>query len=225
MKGNIIKSYGQLLGEIQGFSKMDKLLIQTADNVLDAKRRVEYGTHQILSEVGGLIESSSRGINDTINRRFDMISNEIVLHQNDAQKNLSSKIETEISQVWRQIGIMYQTLTSSADALNKLQQQTEIYVNGSLVTLDSMDGKVGQITNRMSEVDDNLNYLLGRLSLVTQEFNQIKTGLGEALDNIRSSFQTVQNKVKDTGPGPNPIEDDTSTTTDNTLLKIKNPAS
>lgn len=48
----------------------------------------------------------------------------------------------------------------------------------------------------MAEVDENLNYLLGRLSLVTQEFNQIKTGLGSALDNIRSSFQIVQNKIQ-----------------------------
>lgn len=48
----------------------------------------------------------------------------------------------------------------------------------------------------MGEVDDNLNYLLGRLSLVTQEFNQIKVGLGNALDNIRTSFQLVQNKVQ-----------------------------
>lgn len=50
----------------------------------------------------------------------------------------------------------------------------------------------------MQEVDANLNYLLGRLSLVTQEFNQIKSGLGSALDNIRSSFQIVQNKIHGT---------------------------
>lgn len=48
----------------------------------------------------------------------------------------------------------------------------------------------------MTEIDSNLNYLLGRLSLVTQEFNQIKSGLGEALDNIRSSFHIVQNRIQ-----------------------------
>lgn len=59
----------------------------------------------------------------------------------------------------------------------------------------------------MSEVDDNLNYLLGRLSLVTQEFNQIKAGLGNALDEIKESFLAVQEKIKDKGPGPHPIEE------------------
>lgn len=48
----------------------------------------------------------------------------------------------------------------------------------------------------MAEVDSNLNYLLGRLSLVTQEFNQIKVGLGKALDNIKSSFEVVQTKIQ-----------------------------
>lgn len=55
----------------------------------------------------------------------------------------------------------------------------------------------------MSEVDSNLNYLLGRLSLVTQEFNMIKVGLGKALDEIKSSFKEVENQVK--GPGPHRI--------------------
>lgn len=122
-----------------------------------------------------------------------------------ALTNVSNKIETEMSQVWRQIGIMYQEISSSKMALDRLQQQTEAYVNGTILTMDSMEGKVSLITNRMTEVDENLNYLLGRLSLVTQEFNSIKTGLGDALDNIRSSFETVKQKVKDVGPGPHPI--------------------
>lgn len=58
----------------------------------------------------------------------------------------------------------------------------------------------------MSEMDENLNYLLGRLSLVTQEFNQIKTGLGSALDNIKSSFKELQKQANDlSSPGPHPV--------------------
>lgn len=57
----------------------------------------------------------------------------------------------------------------------------------------------------MAEVDDNLNYLLGRLSLVTQEFNLIKKGLGSALDEIKASFVEVQKKIKVSGPGPHNI--------------------
>lgn len=66
--------------------------------------------------------------------------------------------------------------------------------------------QVSEITNRMMEVDTNLNYLLGRLSLVTQEFNQIKLGLGAALDNIKASFREVQEKANDlSNPGPHPV--------------------
>jgi hypothetical protein len=45
-------------------------------------------------------------------------------------------------------------------------------------------------------VDSNLNYLMGRLSLVTQQFNQIRTGLGDVLDNIRSGFKEVEKEMK-----------------------------
>lgn len=54
-----------------------------------------------------------------------------------------------------------------------------------------------------------MNYLLGRLSLVTQEFNQIKIGLGNALDNIKASFKVVQEKALDLPhPGPHPLPED-----------------
>lgn len=33
-----------------------------------------------------------------------------------------------------------------------------------------------------------MNYLLGRLSLVVQEFNQVRGGLGEALESLRSGL-------------------------------------
>lgn len=60
----------------------------------------------------------------------------------------------------------------------------------------------------MTEVDENLNFLLGKLSMVTSEYNQIKSGLAGALDDIRNSFLEVQSKLKDVGPGPRPIAED-----------------
>ncbi|KAJ1521144.1 hypothetical protein ONE63_002839 [Megalurothrips usitatus] len=208
MVADVAKSYEALSKELGALSSVERVLVQTGDNVIDAKRRVEYGVHQILLEVGSLIKQQSTDLNETLNSRFDVISGDILSHQTENLGNLSAKIETEISQVWRQIGIMYEQLTASKSMLDRLQHQTEIYVNGSLQTMDGMEGKVGQITSRMGEVDDNLNYLMGRLSLVTQEFNQIKTGLSSALDSIRKSFLELQGQVQDIGPGPNPIPEE-----------------
>ncbi|PSN31856.1 hypothetical protein C0J52_26192 [Blattella germanica] len=206
--GDITRSYEELLKEVRRSGEVESVLIQTADNVMDTKRRIEYGVHQILLEVGDLVKVHAKELNATVNRRFDNLSSTIVDNQSGALSNLTSKIETEISQVWRQIGIMYQQLTASAGALDRLQQQTESYVNGSLSTMGSMGGKVSQITGLMAEMDNNLNYLLGRLSLVTQEFNSIKSDLGSALDNIRHAFISVQKKVKEFGKnGIIPIPD------------------
>lgn len=38
---------------------------------------------------------------------------------------------------------MNQEVSSSKLALNRLQEQTEAYVNGTFTTMDSMEGKVG----------------------------------------------------------------------------------
>ncbi|XP_049851532.1 myosin-7B [Schistocerca gregaria] len=203
----VTASYEQLRSEVQALAKVERVLIQTADNVLDTKRRIEYGVHQILLQVGDTVKIHSKDLNNTFNRRFDDISATILDNQTGALANLSSKIEQEISQVWRQIGTMYNQLSASTTALDRLQQQTEQYVNGSLHTMDSMEGKVGEITSRMSVVDDNLNYLLKRLAFVGSEFNDVKQGLGEALENIRSSFLEAQNKIKELSPGPHEIPD------------------
>ncbi|TGZ53630.1 centromere-associated protein E isoform X1 [Temnothorax curvispinosus] len=192
--------------ELQDLEKGQSVMVSMADHVLDTKKRVEYGVHQILLEVGDLVKTQSVNINSTLSQRFDGISNDIMDNQNGALANLTSKMELEMNKVWRQINVMYQQMTESARALDKLHQQNEAYVNGTTSTMGGMENKVGEITKRMTEVDENLNYLLGRLSLVTQEFNQIKTGLGNALDNIKASFKVVQEKTSDlTHPGPHPL--------------------
>ncbi|KAK7868434.1 hypothetical protein R5R35_005056 [Gryllus longicercus] len=199
------QGYEDIHKQVLALRSAEKVLIQTADHVMDTKRGVEYGVHQILLETGEVVKAQAKLLNATLHRRFDGISGTILEHQTGALTNLSSKIEAEISQVWRQIGIMYQELSASTTALDRLQAQTESYVNGSALAMDSMEGKVGAIRERMNEVDENLNYLLGKLSLFSSEFGQVRTGLGEALDSIRTTFQEAQSAIRDAGPGPNPV--------------------
>ncbi|OAD57557.1 hypothetical protein WN48_01735 [Eufriesea mexicana] len=192
--------------ELNDLEKGQSVMVSMADHVLDTKKRVEYGVHQILLEVGDLVKAQGININNTLNQRFNGISNDIMDNQNGALANLTTKMEQEMNQVWRQINVMYQQMTESAKALDKLHKQNEEYVNGTTSTMGRMENKVSVITKRMIEIDENLNYLLGKLALVTYEFDQIKTGLGNALDNIKASFKEVQDKTNDLRhPGPYPI--------------------
>lgn len=207
---DVQNSFRLMSDEVKTLSSIEKVLMQTADNVMDTKRRIEYSTHQILMEVTAVLNDRSKELNESINANLERTAKTVLDAQSVGMANLSVKIETEISQVWRQIGIMYQTLTDSASTLSVLQSQTDGFVNSTVVSVDDMNNKVSAIAGGMSEVHENLNYLLGRLSLVTQEFKEIKIGLGEALESIRVGLQTVRgNKTAvDLGPGPNPIDEE-----------------
>lgn len=135
-------SISELKKEFNALAKLEQMLAQMGDNVLSVKRGMEFNVHAVSLEVGEVVKANTRELNETINSRFDAINNTISRNHNGALANLTSKIETEISQVWRQIGIMYQEVSSSKDAVNKLQERTETYVNGTLTTMDSMEGKV-----------------------------------------------------------------------------------
>lgn len=152
-------SLNELKNEIKGLNKLETVLLQMGDNILSIKRGMEFNVHAISLEVGDLIKTNSKELNHTINERFDVINETIVSNHNGALTNLTSKIETEISQVWRQIGIMYQEVSSSKDALTKLQELNEAYVNGTFSTMDSMEGKVTRIP---------LNLYIGMTFLTSQ---------------------------------------------------------
>ncbi|CAH0400994.1 unnamed protein product [Chilo suppressalis] len=208
---DISRSYESLRKEVQSLNKNEHVLLQTADNVIGTKKRIEYGVHQILVEVGDLVKNQGKILNKTVNERFDNVQTTLLENQSNARSNISDKIEAEMAPVWRQIGIMYKQLTANKESLDKLTEQTVRYVNESSTSMDNITDKVGKITARMVEVDENLNYLLGRLSLVTQEFLQIKTGLGEALDKAKSNLSLVKDKPEDKGPGPHKISSSEST--------------
>lgn len=122
--------------------KLEQMLAQMGDNVLSIKRGIEFNVHAITLEVGEAIKQNSKNLESAIGDKFETINETIWNNHNGAITNLTSKIESEISQVWRQIGIMYQEVSSSKDALNKLQELTTSYVNGTVETMDHMQGKV-----------------------------------------------------------------------------------
>ena len=70
---------------------------------------------------------------------------------------------------------MYNQVSSSIQVLEKVKSQTEGYVNRTGNNLGTMEGQVEGLSDRMVDVDENLNYMLGQLSLVVQEFNQVIT--------------------------------------------------
>lgn len=148
--------------ELVNLHKLEQMLATMGDNVLSVKRSMEFNVHAITLEVGNVVKINSNELNETINNKFDAINETILSNHNGALANLTSKIETEISQVWRQVGIMYKEVSSSKDTLNKLQDLTEAYVNGTFSTMDSMGGKV-KFDPYQNELLNNSFFSLRRL--------------------------------------------------------------
>jgi len=176
--------YKELEEEIKGLANVEQVLLDTADSVMDTKRKIEFGVQQIIFKVTELVQLSGGEIDENLATKFEAITRTILSNQTEAIANLTGKIEKEIGQVWRQMGIMYSKLTNSISILEKVKDTTESYVGKTNKNLGSMDNQVEGLTDRMSDVDENLNYMLGQLSLVVQEFNQVKTGLGEAMSGL-----------------------------------------
>lgn len=176
--------YKELEEEIKGLANVEQVLLDTADSVMDTKRKIEFGVQQIIFKVTELVQLSGGEIDENLANKFETITRTILSNQTEALANLTRKVEKEIGQVWRQMGIMYSQLTSSIGILEKVKDQTSTYVSKTNQNLGSMDNQVEGLTDRMGDVDENLNYMLGQLSLVVQEFNQVKTGLSEAMEGL-----------------------------------------
>ena len=143
-------------------------------------------------QVSELIELSGGEMDDNLAAKFETITRTILSNQTDSLNTLTTKVEKDIGQVWRQMGIMYGQLSNSINILEKVRlsfqgrrssfywqvkTSTEEFSSKSNKNLGSMDNQVEGLTNRMTEVDENLNYMLGQLSLVVTEFNQVRAAI------------------------------------------------
>merc|ERR1712133_129348 len=145
--------YKELEEEIKGLANVEQVLLDTADSVMDTKRKIELGVQQIIFKVSELIELSGGEMDDNLASKFESITRTILSNQTEALTNLTSKVEKEIGQVWRQMGIMYGQLSNSIGILEKVKSQTEEYQSRSNSNLGSMDSQVEGLTDRMSDVD------------------------------------------------------------------------
>lgn len=193
LQDTVMENYSELSAEINSLKKVEQVMIHTADSVLDTKRSIEFGIQQIILELGEIVKSSGSTINSTLSDQISNISFAILKNQTSALTNMTAKMEQEISQVWRQIGIMYQQMSQSVDLLDQLKDTTKEHMNVSLSRVGNMDGTVGKINTKVADVENNLNYLLGRLSLVVSEFNLMKSGVGDELMRLRENLAKENN--------------------------------
>merc|ERR1712106_901129 len=137
--GNMAKSlfervdtgYKELEDEIKGLANVEQVLLDTADSVMDTKRKIEFGVQQIIFKVSELIELSGGQMDDNLAAKFETITRTILSNQTEALTTLTSKVEKDIGQVWRQMGIMYGQLSNSIGILEKVKTQKEEYTDKS----------------------------------------------------------------------------------------------
>lgn len=209
--------FDNLSKEAKTISNVESVLIKTADDVLDTKRRLEHGLYQIRTDLGDYVKSSAAVSGDAAERqndtvlldRFNGMAETILENQGGAVTNLSSKVESEIAQVWRQIGIMHQQITASGLTLDNLQNDTSHFVKEAENKMDAMSSKLENIQSSIDLVQENNNFLVGRFSLLAHEFNETKYSLALTTTDLKKVLKRAQLQSMEGSPGPHDIDNNT----------------
>ena len=100
---DVQKGISDLNKEIIELNKLEKILLENSNNVIETKRRFEYGIHQIVLEIGDTVRTNTKELNKTILNRLDEIDRVILDNHIGALSNLTKTIEMEMSQVHNSI--------------------------------------------------------------------------------------------------------------------------
>ncbi|XP_001357011.3 uncharacterized protein [Drosophila pseudoobscura] len=212
------ESNSKLNDGFEALGKFNNILMTNSEVVLDMQRKVEFGTLQIVQRVSKLLEEQVTDLKAVLNTRFTALDGAVVSGQQETTRNISGLLDTELTQVWHRIEIMSSEISQSRDLLSIIQAASDGYINSTLATMMGLGGKVEETKKHMIDMDENLNFLLGKLSLMSSEFANIKKGLADSLEDLRNSFHLLHERMP-TGPGPHNIEKNQYLTDVNLLSK------
>ncbi|KAH8251351.1 hypothetical protein KR032_008910 [Drosophila birchii] len=199
------ESNSKLTEGLEALGKFNNIMMTNSEVVLDTQRKVEFGTLNVVQRVGKLVGEQVTQLTELLKERFSALDGVIVSTQQEANKNLSGVLDNELSQVWHRIEIMAGEISQSREMLGVIQSASDGYINSTLATMMGLGGKVEETKKHMIDMDSNLNYLLGKLSLMSSEFANIKKGLADSLEDLRNSFHMLHERMP-TGPGPHNID-------------------
>jgi len=91
--------YEEMTKELKGLSNVEQVLLDTADSVIDTKKKIEFGVKQIIFKIGELVKLSGGSMNDDdakLKAQFEDITRTILDNQNQALANLTQKVEKSV---------------------------------------------------------------------------------------------------------------------------------
>ncbi|XP_034098951.1 uncharacterized protein LOC117564346 [Drosophila albomicans] len=188
-------SHNKLNDGFDALGKFNSIMMTNSEVVLDTQRKVEFGTLQIVQKVSLLVEQQLAELTTLVKSRFAELDASVVNTQQEANRNISGQLDTALTQVWHRIEIMNGELGKSRELLMLMQSGHDGYVNSTFATMMGLSAKVEETKKHMIDMDDNLNYLLGKLSLMSSEFANIKKGLADSLMDLRNSFQMIHERM------------------------------
>ncbi|KAH8376670.1 hypothetical protein KR093_000727, partial [Drosophila rubida] len=188
-------SHNKLNDGFDALGKFNSIMMTNSEVVLDTQRKVEFGTLQIVQKVSLLVEQQLAELTTLVKARFSELDASMVNTQQEANRNISGQLDTALTQVWHRIEIMNGELGKSREMLMLMQSGHDGYVNSTFATMMGLSSKVEETKKHMIDMDDNLNFLLGKLSLMSSEFANIKKGLADSLMDLRNSFQMIHERM------------------------------
>ncbi|KAH8298099.1 hypothetical protein KR018_006832 [Drosophila ironensis] len=212
------ESSSKLNEGLEALDKFNNVMMTNAEVVLATQRKVEFGTLNVVQRVGKLLEEQVAQLTEVVKERFAELDKSVVGGQQEASKNITGVLNAELEQVWHRIQLMANEISQNQETLGVVQAGSDAYINSTLATMMGLGSKVEETKKHMIDMDENLNFLLGKLSLMSSEFANIKKGLAESLEDLRNSFHVLHERMP-TGPGPHNIDKNKYLTDVNLLSK------